>query len=809
MKRILKRCTILGFILWTGLIAFGPVPLQAATYYWDVNAGATGFGTASGTWGSSAYWNTDGTGAFSGTTATSTGTGDTVNFGNGATGLGVGTITITEVAQGFNNMTFAAGSGAILLSGGTLNLSSAATITVNNSTDTISADLQGTSSLTKAGTGTLNLSGANTFSGGLTNSAGKLWLRDNTMDLGSGVVFLGNGSTLNLTNVTLSTASAVSIGTATASNIINLYSNTLWDAGGGTITIGTNSKNGNQLNIIDGVLTNAAVYMSGTASGQFSLDGGSVYLSSLYVNAGNAVQIDGGSMKVTGGMTVRNNSQFTLNNGDLLISKPGDVAFSFLNGGNTLVINNGTLTVNNAAQAFGAGASGTVDQSGGMVTLGSTTAFGSTWQISPQYLISGGSLILTNGANIRGMNNFTASGSAIVRVGAPTGVGNMQFGDSTLNPVVTITNNAQVTFASSPKISAATSGRTYLNLDGGVLTVPGFGTSTGTNTVNFNGGLLAFSAGNTIAANAVSTFNIRKGGAYLDTGASSVSINQPLLNAGSGGLSKSGSGTLTLGGANTYIGPTTISAGTLKAGIASVADVSGAFGRNSAVTLANVAGAKMDITGYNTQIGSLTGGGATGGNVTLGAATLTIGSDNTSPAAYAGVISSSGSPATSLMKIGNGALLLNGLNTCTGATTVNSGILGGTGTIAGTTTVATNAFVSGGSTNSVGTFSVMNLTLQEGAGVMWNYGTATQDRVAVSGTLTLPTYGVVNVSVAEGAAPSQLPTSNVLMTYNSSSGATSLDKWVVNGVTSAHVRLDGLNKRVLLIINRGTMISIL
>jgi autotransporter-associated beta strand protein len=791
-----------------GLLSVAPKTVQAATYYWDVNAGATGFGTASGTWGSDTYWTPDGTGAFSGTPVTDTGTGDSVNFGNGATGLGAGTVSVMGTAQGFNNMTFALGSGAILLSGGTLNLSSAATITVNNTTDTISSDLQGSSSLTKAGTGTLNLSGANTFSGGLTNSAGKLWLRDNTMDLGSGLVFLANGSTLNLTNVTLSTGANVFIGSATANNIINLYSNTLWDAEGSTINIGSNGKNGNQLNVADGVLTNAAVYMNGTASGLFAIEGGSVYLTSCYVNGGNTVQMDAGYMNVTAGMTVRGGAFFSLNGGDMVLSNPGGVAFSFNNGNNTIDISNGTMTLANASQAFGVGAAATVNQSGGVVTITSGMAFSYAWQVSPAYVISGGSLILTNGANIRGMNNFTAKGNAVVSVGTPTGSGYMQFGDSTLNPAITLTNNAQVTFASSPKISIATSGRTVLSLDGGVLTVPGFGVSTGTNTVNFNGGLLAFSAGNTIAASAVSTFNIRKGGAFVDTGANAVSINQPLLNAGAGGLSKSGSGTLTLGGASTYVGPTTVSAGTLKAGVASVADVSGAFGRNSAVTLANVAGAKLDITGYNTQIGSLAGGGATGGNVTLGAATLTVGGDD-SPAAYSGVISSSGSPTTSLIKTGNGALVLNGVNTYTGATTVNSGILGGTGTIAGTTTVATNAFVSGGSTNNVGTFNVMNLTLQEGAGVMWNYGTATQDRIAVSGTLTLPAYGVVNVSAAEGATSSQLPTLNVLMTYTSSSGAIALDNWIVNGVTSARVRLDGTNKRVLLIINRGTMISIM
>ena len=37
-----------------------------------------------------------------------------------------------------------------------------------------------------------------------------------------------------------------------------------------------------------------------------------------------------------------------------------------------------------------------------------------------------------------------------------------------------------------------------------------------------------------------------------------------------------------------------------------------------------------------------TGGGTTGGNVTLGSGTLIIGNDNTSPAAYAGAIADGG-----------------------------------------------------------------------------------------------------------------------------------------------------------------------
>ena len=760
MKRELKRAFAKGFMVVIGLLSVAPKTVQAVTYYWDVNGSGAGFGTASGTWGSDTYWTPDGTGAFSGTPVTDTGTGDTVNFGNGTTGLSAGTVAVTGAAQVFSNMTFAVGSGAILLSGGTLNLAPSSTITVNNTADTISTDLQGSSGLTKAGAGTLTLSGSNTFSGGLTVSAGKLWLLDNTMDLGSGAVVLNNTSTMNLTNGTV-TSGVMTVGNnSTSYTTLNLYSNAVWNVGG-AVTVGNNWATANQVNIL------------------------------------------GGRMSVTGGVLIKTPCQTTLSDGDLVVECPGNVA---VNVAGTLTINSGTLTANNCALSISG--NGTVNQSGGTVTLSGSGAFGYNWSSCPKYNLSGGSLILTNGANIRGMNNLTASGDADMWVGAPTGSGYMQFGDGTLNPVFTITNNAQVTFASSPKINNATSGRTILRLDGGVLSVPGFVASTGTNSIYFNGGTLLFSAKTIISSSALSTFNVYKGGASIDTGAYAVTNNQALINASTGGLTKLGTGLLSLGGASTYVGPTTVSAGTLKAGVASVADVSGAFGRNSAVTLANVAGAKLDITGYNTQIGSLAGGGATGGNVTLGAATLTVGGDD-SPAAYSGVISSSGSPTTSLIKTGNGALVLNGVNTYTGATTVNSGILGGTGTIGGTTTVATNAFVSGGSTNNVGTFNVMNLTLQEGAGVIWNYGTATQDRIAVSGTLTLPAYGVVNVSAAEGATSSQLPTLNVLMTYTSSSGAISLDNWIVNGVTSARVRLDWTNKRLLLIINRGTLISIM
>ncbi|MCU0779483.1 MAG: autotransporter-associated beta strand repeat-containing protein [Akkermansiaceae bacterium] len=178
----------------------------AATYYWDNNGAAAGFGTAAGTWADPTTgddtqgWSTSGTGVLApGASVSTLGTSNTVdavNFGvaTAGNGLGSGTITVSGTVS-CGNMTFGSQSGSIVLSGGTINLTNGATgpnLTVNSTTapSTITSDLTGglaASFVSKGGNGTLYLSGNNSYLSGTSVNAGVLVLDSANALPGSGL----------------------------------------------------------------------------------------------------------------------------------------------------------------------------------------------------------------------------------------------------------------------------------------------------------------------------------------------------------------------------------------------------------------------------------------------------------------------------------------------------------------------------------------------------------------------------------------------------------------------------------------------
>jgi YVTN family beta-propeller protein/autotransporter-associated beta strand protein len=323
------------------------------------------------------------------------------------------------------------------------------------------------------------------------------------------------------------------------------------------------------------------------------------------------------------------------------------------------------------------------------------------------------------------VNNFVTNTVSVINTATNTVIATLPVGVSGpfgLPSALGICSNGNALLAAGLTFKANTSGALNCTLASGPTGSPG---------PVFTGGTLQIAGANIVSALPIT---LQAAGGIIDTNGNNATLSGPI--SGPGGLTKIGAGTLMLSGSSTYIGATSVNAGTLEAGAVN------AFSPLSAFTIAS--GATLDLANFNQTIGSLAGA----GSVTLGSAVLTTGNDNTSTT-FSGTISGTGG----LTKIGAGTLVLTGNNTYSGLTTITAGTLqlgdGGTnGSILGN--VLNNASFA---VNRADTFTFGSVI--SGTGAFQQNGTGTTVLTAVN-TYTGPTFVnagtlVVNGSIANSA----------------------------------------------------------
>ncbi len=465
------------------------------------------------------------------------------------------------------------------------------------------------------------------------------------------------GATLS-TNVNGATAT----GAVTTTTADRLFFSAGTDATG-TYTVTVNgTQNIGRLTFQEGTVNlSGGTINFGVVSGLIDGDATPDTISSVIAGT-NGVRFSGGTRTLTGtntytGQTVLGGSG--LAQAAVILAAPGGNAVS----GNLLQLGGGNYT------------------SAGFVTLGAAEQINDTATVtlsSGHY--SGSSIFSLNGFNetMGGINlGHQGNGSSVTfRNGAAT--------DAT----VTLVGSGTYTTAIGDRLT----GRSIQNGGAGrlnfviALTGAGHQTFAGTapsytGTTLVNSGTLRLWNTSAWASNAIldgGTLNLHQTatGTPVAAGGNAATRTHSQNIGGAGGtLRKTGDGTVILSSNNTYQSATQIDQGTLRAGSAT------AFGNNSAVTLANIAGATMDLNSFNIAIGSLAGGGTAGGNVTMGSGNLSVGGNN-SDTIYSGVISGT----ATVTKIGTGTQTLSGTNTYAGLTSVSGGTLqlgsgGNTGSI--------------------------------------------------------------------------------------------------------------------------------
>jgi len=479
---------------------------------------------------------------------------------------------------------------------------------------------------------------------------------------------------------------------------------TLTTAAGVTATLNPTLTGGGSINIL--------------GSGTINLNAGSNFSGGTTLTSGR-LNVNTGSALGSGGLLINGGTIGTTSGTGISFSNPVTVGGSF-----SVATNIDTGNPGNQNLAF----TGTFNLGGGTPTITGLTPGG---QVHFSNVISNGGVTFDTGAAVNSdpTNPYVAfiydGGSANTYTGTTTVQGHAilvlenSATDGAVQGSVDVEGNGVVDYifgASSPGQIANTSTVT-VNSTGntfGGTHFDGFEMRNASDTIGtlLGSGTVGLGSG---------TLTIAVGGNFTGV------IEDGVFGAG-GALTLNATGTLILGGLNTYTGLTTLTKGTLQASLANTVP------KTSAVIIE--ANGIFDLNGFNQNVGeindSLTSPG-TGGIINLGGgAILTTGNLNVSQTTFTGVIQGTGG----LTKVGTGTLFINGnANTYTGNTTVNAGGIVLNGNLVSPVIVNNTGFFNLSSTGQLTPAASSTAVTVNDSGTFNNFGTLTVAGAGSIGTL--------------------------------------------------------------------------